>query len=78
MDVGYWLYDVVTKIQLKSDVKLTSGACWVTALHMIKMCLNGKNLLFNNNVNSFMQLQWNQKRTKNVKIHSLKADIDLQ
>ena len=28
MDVGYWLYDVMTKIQPISDVKLTSGACW--------------------------------------------------
>ena len=28
VDVGYWLYDVMTKIQLISDVKLTSGACW--------------------------------------------------
>ena len=28
VDVGYWLYDVVTKIQLISDVRLTSGACW--------------------------------------------------
>ena len=31
MDVGYWLYDVMTKIQPISDVKLTSGACWVPA-----------------------------------------------
>ena len=28
MDVGYWLYDVLTKIQPISHVKLTSGACW--------------------------------------------------
>ena len=28
VDVGYWLYDVVTKIQPISDVKQTSGACW--------------------------------------------------
>ena len=28
VDVGYWLYDVVTKIQPISDVKLTSDACW--------------------------------------------------
>ena len=28
VDVGYWLYDVVTRIQPISDVKLTSDACW--------------------------------------------------
>ena len=28
VDVCNWLYVVVTNIQLKSDVKMTSGACW--------------------------------------------------
>ena len=28
VDVGYWLYDIVTKIQPISDIKLTSDACW--------------------------------------------------
>ena len=44
VDVGYWLYDVVTKIQPISDVKLTSDACydvavfqWITSCHKNRM-----------------------------------------
>ena len=34
VDVGYWLYDFVTKIQPISDVKLTSDACWGRVSYM--------------------------------------------
>ena len=36
VDVGYWLYDVVTKIQPISDVKLTSDACWGRVFHICR------------------------------------------
>ena len=36
VDVGYRLYDVVTKIQPISDVKLTSDACWGRVLHICR------------------------------------------
>ena len=37
VDVGYWLYDFVTKIQPISDVKLTSDACWGRVFHICKI-----------------------------------------
>ena len=36
VDVGYWLYDVVTKIQPISDVKLTSDDCWGRVFHICR------------------------------------------
>ena len=36
VDVGYWLYDVMTKIQPISDVKLTSDACWGRVFHICR------------------------------------------
>ena len=36
VDVGYWLYNVVTKIQPISDVKLTSYACWGRVFHICR------------------------------------------
>ena len=36
VDVGYWLYDVVTKIQPISNVKLTSDACWGRVFHICR------------------------------------------
>ena len=36
VDVGYWLYDFVTKIQPISDVKLMSDACWGRVFHICR------------------------------------------
>ena len=36
VEVGYWLYDFVTKIQPISDVKLTSDACWGRVFHICR------------------------------------------
>ena len=33
VEVGYWLHEVVTEIQVIYDAKLKSGACWVIDCH---------------------------------------------
>ena len=40
VDVGYWLYDVVTKIQPISDVKLTSDGRQVDVRCLLGTCFS--------------------------------------
>ena len=55
MDVGYWLYDVMTKIQPISDVKLTSGACWDVRKHLKTKSVVSKLQMQNGDLSSTSQ-----------------------